>query len=341
MALLMELAVAGALMGTMIGAGFASGQELVQFFLTLGTGAPAAVVLMTGLLMTSSFLVRHLALKWRTASYRDLMIMLLGNWYRPADVAITAFLFGGLAIMLAGAGAVARQYFGWPPLAGILACSGLALLGSLGRGRGVLILNSLLVPVMLGIIVLIVGLNWPPTAGPLTTVPAGPLVGSNWVLNACLYVTYNMVGLMVLLASLPNSRRGTAGAALGGLLLGILVFVLVQALGRLPKEILVTELPLLSLVKSRHPELQGAYALSLWLAMVTTAASNLYGLAERLGSSSRLPLPAAVPVLVLAVPMASFGFANLVGLIYPFFGYLGLLLLILVMGRRLLLFLRF
>lgn len=335
MALLLELAVAGALMGTIIGAGFASGQELVQFFLTLGPWAPAAVVLMTCLLMTGSFIVRHLALKWRTASYRDFMFMLLGNWYRPADAAITAFLFGGLAIMLAGAGAVARQHFGCSPLAGILACGGLAFLGSLGRGRGILLLNSLLVPVMLGIMVLIIGLDWAPVTGPLTTITAGPLVGGNWILNAALYVTYNMVGVMVLLASLPGSRGGTAGAALGGFLLGLLVLLLVQALGRLPQESLMTELPMLALVKSRHPELEGAYALSLWLAMVTTAASNLFGLGERLGGLYRLPLPAAIPVLIIALPVAGCGFSRLVGLIYPFFGYLGLVLLIFVLVREL------
>lgn len=336
MALLRELAVAGALMGTMIGAGFASGQELVQFFLSLGPGAPAAVMLMTGLLMGASFLVRSLARQWETASYDDFLLRLLGRWYRPADTAITAFLFAGLAIMFAGAGAVARQYFGWPPRAGILTCAGLAFIGSLGRGRGVLFLNSLLVPLMTGILILIALMARPLAGGPLEPVPAGLLVSDNWILNACLYVTYNMVGIMVLLVSLPGYQRGSLGAALGGLFLGLLIYMLVWALGQLPREDLLSELPLLSLVDRYHPELRGWYALALLLAMVTTAASNLFGLAERMGRDSRFP-PAlvAVVILVLAIPVASGGFAYLIGLIYPFFGYLGLLLVLLALGRRL------
>ncbi|BCV23194.1 YkvI family membrane protein [Moorella sp. Hama-1] len=336
MALLRELAVAGALMGTMIGAGFASGQELVQFFLSLGAGARGAVVLMTGLLMGASFLVRFLARQWETTSYDDFLIRLLGRWYRPADIAVTVFLFGGLAIMFAGAGAVARQYFGCPERAGILACAGLAFMGSLGRGRGVLFLNGLLVPLMTGILVLIALLARPLAGGPLQPVPAGFLVSNSWILNACLYVTYNMVGITVLLVSLPGYQRGSLGAALGGLFLGFLIYLLVQALGQLPREDLLTELPLLSLVSRYHPELRGWYALALLLAMITTAASNLFGLVERLGRDSRFP-PAlvAVVILILVIPLAGGGFAYLIGLIYPFFGYLGLLLLLLALGRRL------
>ncbi|CEP67718.1 Uncharacterized [Moorella glycerini] len=334
-----ELAVAIAVVGTMAGAGFASGQELVQFFVTLGPEAPAAIILMGTLLILATSQVRHLALKWRTNSYHDFLVVLLGSWEKPADLATGAFLFGGLAIMLAGSGAVARQYFGFAPITGILACVVLAFLASLGQGRGLLLLNALLVPVMLVIMTVTAVVAIMSRPGPFAAAPPAPpggLISSNWVLNACLYVTYNMAGVAVLLTSLPASRKGVLGAGLGGLLLGALAYLLVTALAVLSPAGLRAELPLLYLVSDLQPGLLHLYALALWLAIVTTAASDLYGLATRLGQIPALPpWRAAVVILILALPVATCGFINLVSWIYPLFGYLGLCLLILSLIRRL------
>lgn len=332
-----ELAVAIALIGTIIGAGFASGQELVQFFLTLGPRAPAAIILMGLLLGLTAGQVRLLALKRGTASYHDFLAVLLGNWCRPADIAIASFLFGGLVIMLAGSGALARQYFGVMPLTGVLACGGLALVASLGKGRGILTLNTLLVPVMLAIMIIIAAMYHLESIDSVLPIPdAGSLTSSNWILNAFLYVAYNMVGGMVLLTSLPGSRQGVLGAMLGGLLLGILAYFLVNALAQLSPDDLSLELPLLQLVAISCPGLINLYALALWLAMVTTASSQLYGLAVRLGQIPFLTTwRSAVAILILAFLLATFGFASLVSWLYPLFGYLGLILIILSIGRYL------
>jgi uncharacterized membrane protein YkvI len=331
-----ELAVTAAVIGTMAGAGFASGQELVQFFLCLGPRAPAALALMAVLLSLAAGLARYLAGQWRTQCYRDFLVVLLGSWAKPADLATAAFLFGGVAIMLAGSGAVARQYFGLPPLAGSLACVAVASLAGLGRGRGLLLLNAILVPVMLLIMVVAAGTIIFHRAGPLPAVPplpAGGLVSNSWFLNAGLYVAYNMLGLAVLLTSLPG-RQGVAGAGLGGLLLGGVAYLLVTAMAGLSPAALRSELPLLHLVAGIHAGMPRLFALALWLAMVTTAASDLFGLVSRLNQIPGLtPVRAVTGVWVLAVPVAGCGFITLVSWIYPFFGYLGLVFLVLALVR--------
>lgn len=334
-----ELAVAIAVVGTMVGAGFASGQELVQFFVMLGSEAPAAVMLMGTLLILAASQVRRLALKWRTNSYRDFLVVLLGKWEKPADMVTGAFLFGGLAIMLAGSGAVVKEHFGLAPLTGIIACGVLAFLASLGKGHGFLLLNALMVPLMMVIIIVAALIAVFSQPGPFQVSPPaspGGLISSNWILNACLYVTYNMAGVAVLLTSLPASRKGVLGAGVGGLFLGGLAYLLVKALRGLSPAGLQAELPLLYLVSGLQPGLVHLYALALWLAVVTTAASNLYGLATRLGQIPALPTwRAALLMLILALPVATCGFINLVSWIYPFFGYIGLFLLLLALVCRL------
>ncbi|WP_258358960.1 YkvI family membrane protein [Moorella sulfitireducens] len=333
-----ELALAVAVVGTMVGAGFASGQELVRFFVTLGPPAPAAVVLMAMLLTLATAQVRRLALKWHTNSYGDFLVVLLGKWVKPADLATGTFLFGGLAIMLAGSGALVKEHFGLAPVIGVLACGLLAFLASLGKGRGLLLVNALLVPFMIIIITaaaLAAVFSRPEPFYNLSPPPPVGLISNNWIINACLYVTYNMVGITVLLTSLPSSCKGVLGAGTGGLFLGILAYLLVNALGRLSPAGLQSEIPLLYLVAGLQPGLMHAYILALWLALVTTAASNLYGLATRLGQMPFLTTwQAALAILVLAFPLAGWGFINLISWIYPFFGYLGLFLLLLAVTCR-------
>jgi uncharacterized membrane protein YkvI len=305
--------------------------------LSLGSRATSAVFL-TGLLLSlAAGQIRSLALNKGTVSYHDFLIVLLGNWRLPADIAIASFLFGGLVIMLAGSGAVFRQYFDLCSISGILACGGLAWMASTGRGRSLLVLNTLLVPVMLAIMLAVAFSQPVDSLGGAATVPAASgLVSANWILNAFLYATYNMVGGMVLLTSLPEARRGVWGARLGGLLLGIAAYYLVIALARLSPAELQLELPMLQVVLNSRPQLHNLYALALWLAMVTTAASQLYGLVARLAQfpfiSARV---AAIAILLLAIPAATLGFASLVSWIYPLFGYLGLILIMLAIVRYL------
>lgn len=331
-----ELAAAAALIGTIIGAGFASGQELVQFFLSVGPRAPAAVVL-TGILFgLTAGVVRYLALQRKTASYEDFLAVFGMRWQAPADVVVASFLFGGLVIMLAGSGAVAKQYFGLWSMTGIIASSALAFAGSQGRGRGLILINTLLVPVMLGILVGMTVLFYPESVDYTGLPPAGGLISGNWVLNAFLYAAYNMVGATVLLTSLPGSNRGVLGAVLGGLFIGVLAFYLIRVLAGLPPAGLHVELPLLYMAAASSPKLVSIYAIALWLAMVTTAAGILYGLVTRVVQFGYFtPVQAAAAILIIAVPVATCGFGRLVSYIYPFYGYLCLILLIVVAARRL------
>jgi len=323
-----EAAVACAYIGAVIGAGFATGQELAQFFLILGPRAAPALLLTTALFALGGFFLRSLACRLGTRSYRDLLDPLLGRAGGLADAILMAFLFGTLVIMLAGAGAVVREYLGLPSWAGSAAAAVLTLAAVAGRSRGVLIINGVLVPVLIAYL-LFLGLDnlqgsWPP---PLPG--RSPLLAANWILNGFLYVAYNMMGVVVLFTSLPAHEGGKWGAFCGGLVLGFTALVLAMALGRLGPGEAAASVPVLHLVRRLGPWWQGFYVLNLWTAMVTSAVTSAFGLAERLVRGGALPVPLAGLIIVgLALPASGLGFARLVAYFYPFFGYVVLLFLV-------------
>ncbi|GFN23093.1 YkvI family membrane protein [Thermanaeromonas sp. C210] len=323
-----EAAVACAYIGAVIGAGFASGQELAQFFLILGPRAIPALLLTTALFALGGFFLRSSACRLRTQSYRDLVDPLLGRAGGMADAILIAFLFGTLVIMLAGAGAVVQEYMGVQAWLGSAVAAALTLAAVAGRSRGVLVINGALVPVLVAYLFLL-GLGNLQWSFPAPLPGRSPLLAANWVLNGFLYVAYNMVGVIVLFTSLPAHEGGKWGAFCGGLILGFTALVLVMALGGLEPAEAAGPIPVLSLVRRRAPSWEGFYVFNLWIAMATSAVTSAFGLAERLAQGGRLPAPWAGLIIVgLALPASGLGFARLVAYLYPFFGYVVLLLLV-------------
>lgn len=148
--------IAAAYVGGIVGAGFASGQEIVQFFAGFGWHGLLGALGATALFALLGRIFTKLAYSMDTGSHRELLAGICGErWASFFDLALALFLWGTLAIMMAGAGALAREYLQTPPLYGILTM-GLGVLLVLAFGvNGFLSLNLAMVGILLGITILI------------------------------------------------------------------------------------------------------------------------------------------------------------------------------------------
>ncbi|MBO8168723.1 MAG: hypothetical protein H0Z35_05980 [Thermoanaerobacteraceae bacterium] len=328
------LQVAATYMGAIIGAGFASGQELVQFFLTFrGNGYWG--LLISGILFACfGGLSIWLVHKLQVTSYTQLILEALGaKLGRLMEVWMTVFLFCGLCIMLAGSAAIFVEYLEAPYWLGLLV-TGICLFAALLSGsNGVLLFNSCLIPFLIIISLAVSVLAMAKGAAPAQELLSPPVpnrggVGSNWFLAALLYVSYNMITGVVVLASLGHEKRtGLVGGILGGSLLGILGMTMTRAMDYYYPQVLAYEIPMLFIAGHIHPILKYLYTLVLWFAMLTTAVADAFGLARRLSGLLQYKT-AALVVILLALPFTRFGFARLVGSVYPFFGYIGLVMIV-------------
>src|SRR5690606_3417132 len=99
------LQIAAIYMGTIVGAGFATGQEILQFFTRFGNWGTYAIMMATFLFIWLGYKVMLLANQIKAKSYEDLNIALFGN---KLGFVISMFmlvvLLGVSAVMLAGAG---------------------------------------------------------------------------------------------------------------------------------------------------------------------------------------------------------------------------------------------
>lgn len=320
--------------GTTIGAGFASGREIWEFFAVYGGSAWQGIGVCVVLFSLCCGLLLHLAWQGRGSSYAHLLARFLPHrWVGVYDGLILVYLFSLTVVMFAAGGAVLQSH-GGPYTAGVLLMAGAVFCGLLFNVRGLLALNGWLTPLM-AVLLAVISLGYILDRG-APVEPEGA-VGASWRpqygvwASAIVYTAFNllpMIGVLSAAAQTCTRRRELwTGAWLGGLLLGLLLAVLNRALLLLPPGVgEEREILLFHLAAALPLRLDGLVTLILWLAIYTTALSGMYGVALRLAALTGAPYLTVLSLLLLAViPCSYFGFATLVKILYPIYGMAGLL----------------
>jgi uncharacterized membrane protein YkvI len=322
--------VAATYVGAVMGAGFASGQEIQQFFARFGQWGLVGILLSSALFSLMGWCMLDLQERWRVSSYPEFFEHLLGlNWGKYADVLVSVLLFVGMMAMISGSGALFYEYFGFSRWLGIvLTCSVIAL-ALWFRGEGVLWINTVLIPLKfifcLGIAAMAVFIA-KSGDGEGIIIISNPFV-KNWAFSAILYVSFNLTLAMVVFASLGKDVQRTGarlGAVLGGIALGVFAFVIGAALLRFP-EVLGLEIPIVAVAGKLGDWPAFLYVIVLWLAMITAAIGNGFSLVSRVVDTGKVSYNhATLILLLLLLPIAGVRFSQIVQFVYPLFGYLGL-----------------
>lgn len=330
--------------GTTIGAGYASGQEILQYFVSFGpVKGPIALTIATVLFFLLGWAVLWLAHRLRTDDIHDLVNPVHSRWpTRFVDLSITVSLFGTLVIMLAGAGAAIELQTGIPAIVGAAVMAAVCVLSILAGTSGLMVVQKIVVPM---IIVVAVGVAaWAIiNAGPSTGQAAADMVNSsplinNWVLSGVLYVAFNIQLVYAVFAPVGKESKGGvtlfSGALLGALGIGVMAGAMVWALSANAAVIGTADLPMVELAARIAPWAMVVYTIVLLLAQFTTAVSCLFGSVERfrkVGPIKKLPnWVVAVLTGAVAVVLSAIGFSSLIGTVYPILGYAGLVIIVLL-----------
>lgn len=330
--------IAATYVGTVVGAGFASGQELLQFFISYGSIGFVGIAF-TGLLFAwlGSQLL-SLGSKLRATGYHDIIGYLCGERIgRALDNLIAFFLFGGLVIMLAGVGTVFRDFLETPYNTG-LAILSVAILITVQFGvRGIAAANLIVTPFLV-LFTIMIGINALAYHGldhTLFDFPSQPQFqpAPHWILACLLYVSYNLVLGATVLGPLGAQIASPRARMLGGLTGGLILAVLAAFIGIVIRlhypTVLNYEVPMLYVSSMQQNWSHYAYALTVLKAMYSTALASLFGCATKLESTTGLPLRWSILVVMAASLICSqFGFAILIGALYPIFGYVSIYFII-------------
>ncbi len=335
--------VAATYVGTVVGAGFASGQEVLQFFTRYGEGAVWAIALSTALFYVFGLYTMRLGRRRSLSTFGDVSIAILG---RPLSIVVRAalllLLFGVTVAMLAGSGALVQEQFSVPFSIGALIAVMATALTLFSGLRGVISANTWIVPLLIGFVVFAFAFsltNYPAHMQFFIIVPA-PLSPWKLALSALFYTGFN-VGLsltvLIPLGQVPHSERFLwQGALLGAIILGLLLFLMHVVMANQFDLLSVAQVPMGQLAKSFPTVMRYGFILAVFAEIFSTLIANVYGIATELSGSRRQQyFMYVVLVLTLTFLFCQIGFTQIVTIFYPIFGIVGLAILVLLMIKPL------
>jgi len=319
-----------------LGAGFASGRELIQYFVSFGRIGLWGLMLAGVLFALTGWAVLAICRREKINTYSGLMRHLLGERLGPVtEWAVAGFLFCLFVAMLAGAGATARQAFDLPFTLGSVV-AGLVVFAVLCFGlEGIIKVNLILAPFMVigGIFVGL--LTFFTTVSPVFAGIGGSL-GIAWILSAVVYASYNLVtGIPVLAATAGlavTKRDARFGGIVGGGIITVLGISMALPLFLYYADIVNLQIPFLYIVIDYGNAFLVLYLAVLITALLTTAACNAFAVLQWAHDRGwKNKIKTAAVICIIGVVASHVGFSNIVAYVYPLFGFLGLFKIIVIL----------
>lgn len=328
--------IATAFMGTVIGAGFSSGQEIMQFFGDFGVQGVGGLLIAALGFFAYAALIMLLARRIRSDHYLDLLNPWGARWLNPViDGALFGCSLGVQVVMVAGAGVLLEAELGIPSIIGsalLLLLNGFACWsGSEGVAKGF----NISVPVLIVGSILVAGyaITNPPAAQRLGEAHLpNPMVGT-WYTSAVLFVFHNMLSSIGVLAPMAANAKSAprllAGSLAGAFFLGLLGLTLVLCIVQNYALVQNTAMPMLAISNALSPATGVLYTVLMLCAIFSTTIGLTLSMGTRLKNAAWFRAAwyhKYILVMSAAALLCSrVGFVGLIGKLYPFFGYLSVL----------------
>lgn len=346
------LKVVFVVIGTVIGAGFASGQEIWLFFNQYGNWGIIGMLLSCSLSGWIIYQVFRIVQRKNIKSYEDLLGNISSNpvLNHAISMIISLFLLISFYIMVAGMSALFHQEFGIPIWICSTIMSGFCYLILQRDMKGVMIVNGILIPILILFIFYLGIRNLDFTMEYFSTNNIERSNGLQWVWSSILYASYNSITLIPMLVELKpyvqskkEARKVGIACSILLILLGISLFSLLL---RGNENIYRLELPMIAIIKDFGEIYTYLYMGVVVAAIFTTAISAGYGFLKNQVTrkqflkgnietrKKRYYQKILLGICVSAPLVANIGFSNLVSKLYPMFGLLGLIQVVFLIKNR-------
>lgn len=311
------------ILGTFIGAGFASGKEVAIFFNQFSVQGLWGIVVSAILFGLIVAMVLHLAKENNLSSYEELIhhnpFLLWG---------MKGFAFLCYCIMLSGAGTFLSEQLHFPFWLGTILVSMSCFILLLLKKKGLEKMNQGLVPVILiGMVMLFCYAMQQQGEIVITSqeVSQGYLL-QTWWQAAFLYTGYNSIILFPILMEIHQyslKKEEIAWLSFSVTwMIGVVGLLLYSMLSRYYPAILTVEMPTLVIAKNVHFILYILYSIAVFFAIDTTAFSCGYAFVNL--NKEKNYFKNCLLLCIGGILLAKVGFSHLMSIAFPIFGYIGI-----------------
>lgn len=324
------LAVSCGYAAAVIGAGFASGQEIVSFFLRYGKMSILGIIVAVFMFSAFSYMVLSCCVSRKIDSYEELLGALFKRDYtrKAVEYATAFFAACTLCVMTACAGEMGMVCFGVGKIYGALVFSVICCAVFMLNAKKILQINSVLGAVIIFGIVFtcfyILRYREHQTF----------VNGGTIVLSGASYAGYNLLTVGALLAGmsqyLNNKKEVFLSSVVSGAVLFLMIALIWGVLGIYYGKINLGEIPMLTMTIRQGKWLGTAYSVMLAFAVLTTGVSNGFSITDIVGRKIGRKKTALFAVMI-AFCMSGSGFSKLIDVLYGICGYIGIGIVIMLM----------
>lgn len=325
------------IIGTLIGAGFASGQEVYLFFFSYGIKGLIGIVVSSVLMGVTIYKTLAFVDAYNIKNYKEYLELFIKpkkqekylNLKNIINIVINVFILITFFIMIAGFGAYFEQEVGISNIVGSIVLAVLSFVVLMTSVKGVVKVNEILVPILIIFLVVIGILN-------LKNIPILELNKyiirtneSNYILSGILYCSYNSILLIPVLITLKNYLKTKKQIGIISFLTTIIIIVLsvmiFLLLIKVDVDITKLEMPVVYVVSNMFKSLRIIYGFIILSSIFTTAVSLGYSFLQNTSKNDKSYTQIALVMCITSVLVSKIGFSNLINSLYPIFGYLGLI----------------
>lgn len=159
--------------------------------------------------------------------------------------------------------------------------------------------------------------------------------GISWITQAVLYASYNMILVIPVLINLKDFIKNRKQIAIVSIISSSIIFMLsliiFLLLTNINIDISSIEMPVVYVIKNKFSNISIIYGFIILIAIFTTAVSIGVSFLNNVCRNKKDYNKMALFMCIISVIISKIGFSNLVQILFPMFGYMGILQILLIL----------
>lgn len=329
------------IIGSIIGAGFASGQEIYLFFFKYGIKGLYGLIICSSLIAYVIYKVLNISYENNIDTYYDFLKKIFNynkgkkkyfNIIYMNNIIVNIFLLVTFFIMIAGFGAYFEQELGISKIIGSMLIAILSFVVFKTDIKGLTRLNTIIIPILI-LCMCILGIkninNFK-----LINIDSQNVNNYIWLIKSITYCSYNIILLVPVLVNLKGYTKNKKSILVVSISAGLIFFILsicvFLMLSNSNLSLENFEMPVIYIIKKFFPNFKIVYGMVIMISIFTTATSVGISFLENYRKNENNYTHIAIIMCIIGVIFSNFGFSNMVKVIFPVFGYVGILQILLI-----------
>lgn len=330
--------IALVIIGALIGAGFASGQEIYLFFFSYGKrgilGIGVSAILLGIIIYKTMIIIK----KNKITTYKEFLLSIVPKKWRKEkvleiiNIIINIFILITFYIMIAGFGGYLAETIKIPQIIGSSILAIMCVIIMSKETKGIVKVSEIIVPILI-VFIVVIGVYTVISTNVANKIEQMNIInGSSWLVSGVLYASYNTILLIPVLISVNNiiDRREVSKTSI---VITFMIFLLATAVFvsmlKIDVNIKRIEMPISYVISTQLPKLKVLYGIVILTSILTTAISLIAGLMQNVKGKNNKKIMLCL-ICISSIFISQIGFSALINFLYPIFGYIGIIQILLI-----------